>query len=200
MKMTVPLILASRSPRRRRLLEQLGFAFTVHPSPASEEAPDGLGPEALVRYLAEKKAAPVAEAYPDALILAADTVVALGGAILEKPAGPQDARRMLRALSGRTHTVYTGFTLAHPASARQVTDAAATHVTFGALTDGEIAAYVASGAPMDKAGAYGIQDDHGALFIEGIEGDYYTVVGLPLRRLYLMLRDTFGDLLVTHGA
>lgn len=196
MKTTVPLVLASRSPRRRRLLRQLGLAFEVQPSPASEDAPDGLAPDALVKYLAEKKATPVAEAQPAALTLAADTVVALAGEILEKPTDADEARRMLRALSGRAHRVYTGIALRHPASGRKATAVEDTRVQFGTLADAEIDAYVATGGPLDKAGAYGIQGGLGALFVESITGDYYNVVGLPLRRLYRLLRDRFGELLV----
>ena len=196
MTLSVPLVLASRSPRRRQLLEQLGFSFTVEASPADEAHPaDVDSAHALVQHLAERKAAPVAARYPDALVLAADTVVALEGDLLEKPTDAAEARHMLSRLSGRRHTVHTGFALCHAATERQVTEAAATRVTFGALRPEEIAAYVATGAPLDKAGAYGIQDDLGALFVEGIEGDYYTVVGLPLRRLFLALRAHFGDAL-----
>lgn len=103
---------------------------------------------------------------------------------------------MLRALQARTHTVYTGLALLHPASNRARTVVEATQVTFCALSDREIEHYVATGAPMDKAGAYGIQDDLGAVFVERIEGDYYNVVGLPLQRLYRLLRDEFADLIL----
>ncbi len=194
MQLRAPLVLASRSPRRKRLLEALGLRFTVQASGVEEEAPPGLTPAALVEHLAEIKAAPVAAAHPDALVLAADTVVTLDGLVLGQPADPDEARRMLGRLSGRTHTVCTGLTLAHRASGRQTTAHEATRVTFAPLTEEEIDAYVATGAPMDKAGAYGIQD-RGALFVERIEGDYYNVVGLPLRRMYVLLRGTFGDLL-----
>ncbi len=194
MTLHAPLILASQSPRRRRLLQRLGWPFTVQASKAEETAPPGLSPEALVRRLARQKAAPVAALRPEALTLAADTVVALRGDVLEKPAGDEEAAAMLRRLSGRTHTVHTGFTLMHPATERTATASEATRVTFGALTEEEIAAYVATGSPLDKAGAYGIQDDLGALFAERIAGDYYNVVGLPLRRLYLTLRTEFADL------
>ncbi len=191
----MPLILASASPRRRLLLERLGWPFAVQVSTADESAPAGLAPEALVEHVAERKCAPVAARHPEALTLAADTVVVLGGHVLGKPAGAAEAQATLRRLSGRTHTVYTGLALAHPATGRRAGTCEATRVTFGALTEGEIAAYVATGSPLDKAGSYGIQDAHGALFVERIEGDYYAVVGLPLRRLYLTLRTEFADLL-----
>lgn len=195
MRLTVPLILASQSPRRRTLLRQLGYRFEVKPSPADEVIAPGTPPGEAVRRLALDKAAPVAAAHPEALTLAADTVVVLDGAILGKPDSPDEARAMLRTMSARTHTVYTGLALTHPASERTCSAVEATQVTFAALTDGEIERYVAGGSPMDKAGAYGIQDDHGAVFVERVEGDYYTVVGLPLHRLYRMLREDFADLL-----
>jgi septum formation protein len=195
MRLSVPLVLASRSPRRRKLLELIGARFTVHISPAEEVLPEGLPPDAIVQQLALEKAAPVAALHPDALTLGADTLVVLDGAVLGKPADAADAHAMLRRLAGRTHTVYTGLALLHPATDRHLTVYEATQVTFAPLTDGEIAAYVASGAPMDKAGAYGIQDDRGALFIQRIDGDYYNVVGLPLHRLYQTLKAAFADLI-----
>ena len=191
----VPLVLASASPRRRELLARLGLVFEVVPSPAEEVWPDGLPPAEAVERVASEKARAVAALRPDALTLAADTVVVLGGDVLGKPAGPEAARQMLRRLSGATHTVYTGLALHHPASARAHATHEATAVTFAPLSEGEIARYVAGGSPLDKAGAYGIQDDHGALFVARIEGDYPNVVGLPLHRLYRTLRADFADLL-----
>jgi septum formation protein len=193
MRLDLPLILASQSPRRRQLLERLGLAFRVVPSPAEEVVPEGESPDVVVQTLARQKAAPVADAHPDALTLAADTVVVHRGTILGKPADDAEARRMLGTLSGGAHTVYTGMALHCPARELAVTVAEATRVTFGTLTNDEIEAYVASGSPMDKAGAYGIQDDTGALFVTRIDGDYYNVVGLPLRRLYVLLREHVGE-------
>jgi len=195
MKLRVPLILASRSPRRRKLLAQLGLDFEVHPSDLDENASNHRLPEQLVEQLALEKARAVAARFPEALTLGADTIVVLDGDVLNKPADEAEARAMLRRLSGRTHTVYTGVALVHPASQREVVDYEATQVTFAPLTDAEIDAYVATGSPLDKAGAYGIQDDYGAVFIRRIEGDYYNVVGLPLHRLYRMLRNHFADLI-----
>ena len=194
MRLNAPLILASQSPRRRRLLQRLGLDFTVQVSPAEEVIPPGAQPAAIVQKLALQKARPVATRHPDALTLAADTVVALHGEILGKPVSRADAAQMLQRLSGITHTVYTGIGLMQPTTNREAAAVQATEVTFGPLSDDEIEAYVATGSPMDKAGSYGIQDDLGALFVERIDGDYYNVVGLPLRRLYLTLRETFGDL------
>ncbi|WP_054684303.1 Maf family protein [Rhodothermus marinus] len=195
MKLRVPLILASRSPRRRKLLAQLGLDFEVHPSDLDENATNHRLPEQLVEQLALEKARAVAARFPEALTLGADTIVVLDGDVLNKPADEAEARAMLRRLSGRTHTVYTGVALVHPASRREIVDYEATQVTFAPLTDAEIDAYVATGSPLDKAGAYGIQDDYGAVFIRRIEGDYYNVVGLPLHRLYRMLRNHFADLI-----
>ncbi|WP_397547844.1 Maf family protein [Rhodothermus marinus] len=195
MKLRVPLILASRSPRRRKLLAQLGLDFEVHPSDLDENATNHRLPEQLVEQLALEKARTVAARFPEALTLGADTIVVLDGDVLNKPADEAEARAMLRRLSGRTHTVYTGVALVHPASQREIVDYEATEVTFAPLTDAEIDAYVATGSPLDKAGAYGIQDDYGAVFIRRIEGDYYNVVGLPLHRLYRMLRNHFADLI-----
>ena len=193
MTLSVPFILASRSPRRRRLLSQLGLDFIVQGSPAEEHVPDGASPEEAARAMAGQKVRPVAEAHPDALVLAADTVVDHENALLEKPADAEDARRMLRALSGSTHRVCTGGVLAHEATGREVFFSEVTRVHFADLTDEEIDAYVATGEPMDKAGSYGIQSSWGSVFVEHIEGDYHNVVGLPLRRLYVTLRDHFND-------
>lgn len=194
MKLRVAFILASQSPRRRKLLAQLGLPFEVHPSHVDENAINHHSPAQLVQQLALEKARVVAARFPEALTLGADTLVVLDGEVLNKPADAAEARTMLRRLSGRTHTVYTGIALVHPASQRQITDYEATQVTFASLTDAEINAYVATGSPLDKAGAYGIQDDYGAVFIRRIEGDYYNIVGLPLHRLYHMLRSHFADL------
>ena len=195
MTLRTPLVLASQSPRRRRLLEQLGLAFRVQVSPAEEVVADGEAPAAAVRRLALDKARPVAVQHPSALTLAADTEVVLDGRMLGKPGHPDEARAMLRRLSDRTHTVLTGLALVHPATERRVVACEATSVAFAALTEAEIEAYVATGSPLDKAGAYGIQDDYGAVFVRRIEGDYYNVVGLPLHRVYRLLHDHFADLL-----
>lgn len=195
MRLESPLILASRSPRRRRLLEQIGMAFHVDASDVDEVAPHDMGPRGVAETLARRKAEDVAARQPASLTLGADTIVVLDGDILGKPADAREAYEMLRRLSDHTHVVYTGIALVHPPTGRVRTVSEATSVTFGEMDDEEISAYVASGSPMDKAGAYGIQDDRGALFVERIDGDFYNVVGLPLRRLYRTLRDSFSDLL-----
>ncbi len=197
LRLRVPLVLASRSPRRRDLLTRLGVPFSVHPSEAEETLPPGASPGEAVRLLAQHKAEAVAPDHPEALTLGADTLVVLGETVLGKPADEDAAAAMLRRLSGRSHIVYTGLALAH--AGRTVTAHEATEVRFAALTEAEIAAYVATGSPLDKAGGYGIQDDLGALFVEGIQGDYYNVVGLPLHRLYRTLCTHFADLLAPLG-
>jgi septum formation protein len=190
-----PLILASQSPRRRALLEQMNLSFRVQVSPADETLEERHSPPEQARRLAARKATPVAEASPSALVLAADTIVVHEDTILEKPADAAAATRMLRRLSGTTHTVYTGLALHHAATQRAVSAGVGTRVSFAPLDPAEIEAYVATGSPMDKAGAYGIQDHTAPLFIDRIDGDYYNVVGLPLRRLYRLLVEHFDDLL-----
>lgn len=195
LQLNVPLILASQSPRRRRLLEQLGFDFEVRAPSDDEEIDPTVSPEDMVLQLALEKGKPVADERPDALTLAADTIVVLDGAVLGKPADAAEAKSMLRALSGKTHTVYTGIAVLHSGTDRCVTGAVATDVTFGVLSDEEIERYVQTGSPLDKAGAYGIQDDAGSYFISRIDGDYYNVVGLPLHRFYRILRTAYVDLI-----
>ncbi len=199
MRFSVPFILASSSPRRRRLLEQLGMEFRVVPSDVDEALHDEGEPKELSRMLVADKAESVARLHPDSLVLAADTIVVHGGEIFGKPVDTQDAWRMLRALSGSVHTVHTGIALSHIESGRSESVTESTRVYFSPLSSDEIRTYIEGGSPMDKAGAYGIQDDHGALFVERIEGDYYNVVGLPLNRLYRLLKTHFGDLLLLPG-
>lgn len=190
--MTPRLILASTSPRRRELLAHLGLPFEVIASDFDESllSPVGLPPADYVSQLAQGKAAEVAArlAAPEAVILGADTTVVLDGDVLNKPLDPADAARMLRRLSGRTHEVYTGLCVIRGEHIQ--TAHAVTAVTFDTLTDNTIAAYVATGEPLDKAGAYGIQGDSLG-FIPQIDGDYYTVVGLPLALLRGLLLPDF---------
>ncbi len=182
-------ILASSSPRRRELLDGLGVAFDIRPAVGEEHPAPGLSGEETAAALSRAKCLEVASAAEwDAVVVAADTVVCLDGAILGKPHDEADAARMLRALSGREHTVCTGVTVA--SGGRTVTGCETTRVRFRALSDEEIAAYIATGEPMDKAGAYGIQG-RAALFVEGIDGDYFNVVGLPLCKLEKILK-SFG--------
>lgn len=175
------IILASNSPRRRELLERIGLQnFIVAAPNVDESVEDGLSPARTVEALSLRKACAAAQAAPDALIIAADTVVALDGTVLGKPHSEDEAFAMLSALSGREHHVYTGVTVIHGGQA--VTTHEETAVTFRPVLPDEIRGYIATGEPMDKAGAYGIQGI-GALLVSGIRGDYCNVMGLPVFRL-----------------
>ena len=188
------IILASASPRRRELLERVGVkGFTAAPPNVDESVDPGLSPAAMVEELSLRKARAAAENYgPDVLIIAADTVVALDGTVLGKPRDEDDAFSMLSALSGREHRVYTGVTVLQ--GTRAVTEHEVTAVTFRELSPDEIRGYIATGEPLDKAGAYGIQGV-GALLVSGIRGDYSNVMGLPVFRLGRILREFGLDLL-----
>lgn len=179
------LILASASPRRSELLRNAAIEFSVDPAHVKEEPLPKETPLAYAQRLARDKARAVFERHPDDVILGADTVVVVDEHLLEKPADAEDARRMLRLLSGRTHQVITGVCLVVTGFER--TEAEITQVSFSQLSDEEIAAYVHSGEPMDKAGAYGIQGI-ASRWIGRIEGCYFNVVGLPVARLYRMLQ------------
>ena len=239
------LILGSQSPRRRELLERMGLRFRVLTADIDETKFETEDPEASVRRICREKAFAVAKAFPlggrcpsahtgadegafdenAALILTADTIVVLDGRILGKPHDENEARAMLRALSGREHEVYTAFTLlpveatgnrqqatgdggtgpstplrsAQDDRIRAFTHCEKTYVKFRELTEAEIAAYVATGEPMDKAGAYGIQG-LGAMLVESIHGDYFTVMGLPVCRLAQALKQYGIDPLVMREA
>jgi septum formation protein len=181
------ILLASTSPRRRFLLREAGIAFdVVAPRDVAEDFPPGEPPEELVVRHALTKARSVAAAHRGRLVLGADTVVVLDGRVFGKPADEDEARAMLAQLAGRTHTVYTGLALVDASSGREAAEAEATGVTMRPLGDEEIAYYVATGEPLDKAGAYAVQG-RGALLVERVDGDYFNVVGLPLHRLSKML-------------
>lgn len=176
------IILASQSPRRKELLERMGIrSFKTISPDIDERAFDGLSPAELVETLSREKSRAVAERAGDEdIIIAADTVVALDGAILGKPEDETDAFKMLTLLSGVRHQVYTGVTVRRGGEC--VTEHEVTDVSFRELSEEEIERYISTGEPMDKAGAYGIQG-YGALLVEGISGDYYNVMGLPVCRL-----------------
>jgi septum formation protein len=178
------LVLASASPRRKKLLHQLGFELKIDPSSVEEIFDESMEPSIMARNLASLKAEEVSRRHPTQIVLGADTIVVLDGLMLAKPSDPDDAKAMLRLLSGRIHHVWTGVSLIRLATDSNISFAECTEVQFAALSDHEIDAYVATGSPLDKAGAYGIQDDWGAVFISGINGDYYNVVGLPLHAMY----------------
>ena len=184
------LILASSSPRRRQLLSQVGLTdVEVRVPQVEEDCPPGLTPQETVAFISREKAeAAAALCRPEERFLTADTMVFLDGRRLGKPAHEQEAFSMLSALSGRQHLVCTGVTVGQ--GARRLTRSETTLVRFRPLTEGEIRRYIASGEPMDKAGAYGIQG-LGALLVEGIQGDYFNVMGLPLQLVRQMLLE-FG--------
>jgi septum formation protein len=182
------LILASSSPRRRDILQAAGIEFVVRPADLDETVLPGEDAESYVRRLARAKAEAIVSG-PGDIVLGADTVVVIGGEILGKPAGAEDARRMLGLLAGREHAVMTGICLR--AGAARVEDIAITRVHFLPLTDGEIDRYVESGEPLDKAGAYAIQG-LASKFVDRIEGCYFNVVGLPVALVYRHLRGLCG--------
>jgi septum formation protein len=180
----LPLVLASQSPRRRELLSTAGIPFTVRAREVEEIRAPGEAPDAYVRRLACAKAEAAWEDR-DEIVLGADTIVVLDQSVLEKPRDAADARAMLRSLSGREHIVITGICLRRPGGVQ--IDSSATRVRFAPLTDAEIDAYVATGEPMDKAGAYAIQG-LASKFVECIEGCYFNVIGLPLSQVYRYLK------------
>lgn len=190
------IILASGSPRRRDLLLQIGASFRVVVSDAAEESGDVLPPEELTVRNASAKALAVAAQQPDFPVLGADTVVSLDGHIYGKPGGRKDAVRMLSELSGRTHQVTTGIALA--VGGRVFTDAAVTEVRFASLSEAEILAYVESGEPLDKAGAYAIQGK-AAVFVESLHGSFSNVVGLPLHAAVRLAGKAGVDLYDHYG-
>jgi septum formation protein len=184
------IVLASESPRRLELLRSLGLIVDVAASGYVEMPQPGVSPADLASHHAEEKLRAALQMYrqpPDAPVLAADTVVDLDGIPLGKPSDLQDAARMLESLSGREHVVHTAFALAVPGVPRWVTQRSSTRVRFYRLEACEIAEYLATGEPLDKAGAYGIQG-RAASLVQAIEGDFYTVMGLPLARLVRLLR------------
>ena len=182
--MPLPLILASQSPRRRELLATAGIAFTVRVRQVEEVRGPGELPDDYVRRLARAKAEAAWEGR-DEIVLGADTIVVLGQEVLEKPRDAADAHSMLRRLAGREHTVITGICLRHPKGSQ--VDSSATRVRFTPLSDAEIDAYVATGEPLDKAGAYAIQG-RASKFVEGVDGCYFNVIGLPLSQVYRYLK------------
>lgn len=185
------IILASQSPRRKKLLEQIGLNFSVVHSDFDEEAVNSSAtPREHARLLALGKARDVASRYDGQyIVIGADTIVVLDGEILNKPKSAEQASEMLNKLSGRTHTVFTGIALIDCSAGVEITDVGVTQVTFRQLEQSEIDEYIAGGSPMDKAGSYGIQDDYGAVFVSRIEGCYYNIVGLPLEMVFSKLKE-----------
>jgi len=188
--MTGPIILASNSPRRKELLRQIGLDFRVDPADVDESVLPGESPEGYAVRVALDKARVAAARAGKGIVIAADTIVVLDDEILGKPADPGDAERMLKLLSGNVHRVITGLAVMDAATGKAVTRASITDVWFRSLALHEIISYIATGEPLDKAGAYGIQE-RGALLVDKIDGCYFNVVGLPLSLL--------GELLLSFG-
>lgn len=173
-------ILASASPRRKELLSYIVPDFRIIPSNEDETLPDNFPAEKSAEFLAAKKAVHISALYPESIVIGSDTVVLVDGEILGKPSDEADAYRMLKKLSGKTHTVITGVCISQGKKKKSFSEE--TKVEFYPLSDKEIRDYIATGDPMDKAGAYGIQGK-GCILIKGIEGDFFTVMGLPAARL-----------------
>jgi septum formation protein len=171
------------------LLKQIGLRFTVRPSKVEEVFSSRESPRSNARRIALEKAREVARNVSHGIVVAADTIVVVDDKILGKPRTKKEARAMLMKLSGREHIVYTGFALVDARSGRSMAGVERTRVRFRRLDPKEVAGYVGSGAPMDKAGAYGIQDDYGAVFVEKVDGCFYNVVGFPLARFYSTLTE-----------
>ena len=184
--MSVKVILASGSPRRRQLLDLIGIEHEVSPSHIDEKMRPRETPRHYAERLAREKASAVATRDPDIVTVGADTIVVVNRRVLEKPLDEDDARRMLSMLSGREHTVITAVAVARGRKLRSAVEEV--RVKFRRLREDEIDAYVSTGEPMDKAGAYGIQG-YGATIVECVNGDYFAVMGLPLARLVMLLRD-----------
>jgi len=195
------IVLASQSPRRKKLLEQMNLRFIVEPSTCDESYNDNEKPSVIVQNLALRKANDVSRGKPSALVIGADTLVVFKEKILGKPNSAEEAKKMLSNLSGNCHSVFTGVALVKTDNQENIlqekTFVEETKVYFGNLSREEIDSYVNDGSPMDKAGSYGIQDDWGAIFVKRIEGDYYNVVGLPLHALYRHLKN-FAPEVLSH--
>lgn len=189
LKLNKRIILASKSPRRKQLLSSFGFDFDVIPSDFDEDTIYNEDPAKYVIDLAKSKALSVGENNPNSIIIGADTTVYFNGEYLNKPSDKKEAKEMLGYLSNSIHSVYSGICVFDSENMLIKTAYEKTDVKFRKLEESEIDAYVAGGSPLDKAGAYGIQDDFGALFVEKINGDFYNVVGLPILKLYSLLKE-----------
>ena len=186
-KTNLPIYLASRSPRRRNLLKQINIDFKSFEVDLNEIVHKNEKPNKIVTRLANEKMKIAKGRIKRGIIITADTIVVLDGNVIGKPKNKKDAKRILKQLSGRTHIVYTGFAIYNSIKNLLLTEYEKTFVKFRNINDKEIDEYIKSGSPMDKAGAYGIQDDFGAVFIDKINGCYYNVVGLPLTKVYQAL-------------
>lgn len=186
-KLNQILYLASSSPRRKQLLKQIGLRFKSIHTDIDEVISEKDKPVSVVKRLAEDKLNAAISKLSSGIIIAADTIVVLNGKIIGKPNNKSDAKRILKTLSGKTHSVYTGFALYNFYNSRKIVDYEKTGVTFRDITEKEINFYIATGSPLDKAGAYGIQD-FGAVFVKKINGCFYNVMGLPISKIFSDLR------------
>ena len=187
-KTSLPIYLASKSPRRRKLLNQINLKFKIISVEVDEKRRKKESPVQMVKRLSIEKSNKARQVLKRGIIITADTTVVLDGKVIGKPENKNDAVKILTKLSGKTHIVYTGFTIFNSVKNISITDYEKSLVKFRILGSQEIKDYVATGSPLDKAGAYGIQDDFGAVFIEKINGCYYNVVGLPLPKVYQALK------------
>lgn len=187
-KTDLPVYLASKSPRRRKLLKQIGVKFKSFSVDINENFIDGEHPVTCVKRLASEKMKIARSKVKSGVIITADTIVVLDKKVIGKPQNKKQAEKFLSLLSGKTHTVYTGICVVNTTSNKRIVEVEKTRVEFRKIEKDEIKDYVAGGSPMDKAGAYGIQDDFGAVFVKRINGCYYNVVGLPLTKIYNSLR------------
>ncbi len=187
----LPIYLASKSPRRKKLLKQLNIKFNCFSVDLTEEIIVAENPINTVKRLSEEKMEIAEKKVSNGVIITADTIVVLEKEIICKPVSKKNASEILAKLSGNTHFVYTGFSIKNTISGKQITSYAKTSVKFRELSSKEIKEYIKTGSPMDKAGAYGIQDEFGAVFVEKINGCYNNVVGLPLSKVYSALKEIF---------
>jgi septum formation protein len=183
-KFSYPFYLASKSPRRKKLLKQININFKSFSVDLHEEILDGEHPIQTVKRLSSHKMEIAEKKVKKGIILTADTIVVLEGKIIGKPKNKKDAERILKLLSGKTHFVYTGYAITNLLNNKRILNYEKTAVTFHDLSTKMIRDYIETGSPMDKAGAYGIQDDFGAVFVKKISGCYYNVVGLPVSKVY----------------
>jgi septum formation protein len=191
------IILASASPRRKEILEKTGLKFRVDESRCEEKMDTGLKPHDFAKFFSREKAREVARRHANALVIAADTIVVLRGRIFGKPCDKEQAKEMLRVFSGKAHSVITGFTIIDTASNKELSGSVSSKVFFKRLSANEIEAYIRSGEPLDKAGAYGIQG-LGAVVIKRIEGDFFNVMGLPLNALAESLKKFGVNVLMSN--
>jgi len=184
----LPIYLASKSPRRKKMLEQINLKFKTISIECEEKIKKNETPVETVKRISKEKLNVAKRQIKKGIIITADTIVVINRTIIGKPENELDALKILKKLSGKTHSVYTGFSVYNSTSQRTIVDYEKTLVTFRKLNDEEIKEYITTGSPMDKAGAYGIQDDFGAVFIKKINGCYYNVVGLPISKVYSTLK------------